>query len=99
MERTYATAGITTVREIWVLLSVLLVLGVSVVVLYGVRTHAYALTGLAAFWIICVAVGCIRTLGELEQLDPDATGTQLAFRLATTQPILGIMPVILLLLP
>ena len=73
--------------------------GLQPVVLYGVRTHAYAVTGLAALWIVSVAVGSIRALQELAHLDPCEPGTQLAFRLAIMQPILGIMPVILVLLP
>jgi hypothetical protein len=99
MERTYANMGITTIRGVWVLLMLLVVVGLNVVGFYAARTHAYVPAGLAGFWIICVAIGNIRTLRELALLDPGERATQVAFQLATVQPILGIIPVVLLLLP
>jgi hypothetical protein len=54
---------------------------------------------LAGVWVIGVAIGSCQTLRKLTELDPNDKATQLAFQLATTQPILGIVPVILLMLP
>ena len=99
MQRAYATTGITTLRGVWILLSVFVFLGLNVVVLYAVRTHAYVPASLAGFWVICVAVGSSQTLRTLTTLDPNERATQLAFQLATLQPICGIVPVILLMLP
>jgi len=99
MQRAYATTGITTLRGVWILLSVFVFLGLNVVVLYAVRTHAYVPASLAGFWVICVAVGSCQTLRTLTTLDPNERATQLAFQLATLQPICGIVPVILLMLP
>lgn len=99
MQRAYATTGITTLRGVWILLAVFVLVGLNVVILYAVRTHAYVPAGLAAVWVIGVAIGNCLTLRKLTALDPNEKATQLAFQLATTQPILGIVPVILLMLP
>ncbi len=81
------------------LLMLLVVVGLNVVIFYAVRTHAYVPAGLAGFWIVGVTIGNSRYLRELALLDPSEKATRVAFQLATVQPILGIIPVILLLLP
>lgn len=99
MQRAYAATGITTLRGVWILLAVFVFLGLNVVILYAVRTHAYVPAGLAGAWVVAVAIGSCQTLRKLTELDPNEKATQLAFQLATIQPILGIVPVILLMLP
>ena len=99
MQREYATTGITTLKGVWMLLSVFVVLGVNVVVFYAVRTHDWMQAGMWGIWVIGVAIGNCRTLRALTALDPNDKATQLAFQLATIQPILGIVPVLLLMLP
>ena len=99
MQRAYATTGITTLRGVWILLAVFVFVGLNVVILYAVRTHAYVPASLAGVWVVGVAIGSCQTLRKLTVLDPNEKATQLAFQLATTQPILGIVPVILLMLP
>lgn len=98
-QKAYATTGITTVWGVWMLLAVFVFLGLNVVVFYAARTHAYVQAATMLVWIIGVAVGSCRALRQLSVLDPDDKATQLAFQLATIQPILGIVPVILLMLP
>ena len=99
MQREYAATGITTLWGVWMLLVVFVFLGLNVVILFAVRTHAYYQAGAAFVWILCVAIGSSQTLRKLTVLDPTDKATQLAFQLATIQPILGIVPVILLMLP
>ena len=99
MERAYAATGITTVRGVWILLSVFVFVGLNVVILYAVRTHAYMTAGSAGIWVVGVAIGSCQTLRKLTTLDPSERATQLAFQLAMVQPICGIVPVILLMLP
>jgi len=99
MQRAYAATGITTVRGVWILLAVFVFVGLNVVSLYAVRTHAYVTASVAGLWVISVAIGSCQTLRKLTTLDPNERATQLAFQLATVQPICGIVPVILLMLP
>ena len=99
MQRAYAATGITTVRGVWILLAVFVFVGLNVVILYAVRTHAYVTASVAGLWVVGVAIGSCQTLRKLTGLDPNDKATQLAFQLATIQPILGIVPVILLMLP
>ena len=99
MQRAYAATGITTLRGVWILLSVFVFVGLNVVILYAVRTHAYVTAGVAGLWVVSVAIGSCQTLRKLTTLDPNERATQLAFQLATVQPICGIVPVILLMLP
>ena len=95
---TYSDVGITSPRDAYWLLGVMFVLGISVVVLYAVRTHEYVRAASAAGWMIAVAVGTIRALQQVVALPRDRAA-RLAFQLAAVQPILGITPVALLLLP
>lgn len=98
MERTtYATTGITTVREVRTLLIALVLVGLGVVVFHAIRTHDIAASVMAGFWIVCVAIGNIRIIRELASLDPTERGTQVAVQQAAHAPILGIIPVIFLL--
>ena len=99
MQRAYAATGITTVRGVWILLAVFVFVGLNVVILYAVRTHAYVTASVAGLWVISVAIGSCQTLRKLATLDPNERATQLAFQLATVQQICGIVPVILLMLP
>jgi len=95
---TYKDVGITRPRDAYWMLGVMFVLGISVVVLYAVRTHEYVRAAFAAGWMIAVAVGTIRALQQVVTLPRDRAAT-LAFQLAAMQPILGITPLTLLLLP
>jgi hypothetical protein len=101
MERTYTDTGmgITTIREAWILLTVQVVLGMNVAAFHVARTHDYWTAAIAVIWTVGVAIATIRTLRELAGLDPGEPATRIAFRLAALQPIVGISPVILLLLP
>jgi hypothetical protein len=95
---TYSDSGITTAREAHFLLGVMFVVGISVAVLYAVRTDEYVRAASVAVWMIAVAVGTVRALREVVALPPDRA-TKLAFQLAAMQPILGIVPLMLFLLP
>jgi hypothetical protein len=97
---TYSDMGITTPRGAYWLLVVVFLLGVNVAALYGVRTHEYVRAAFVVGWMIAVAIGTVRGLRMVIALgSPRNPATMLAFQLAMLQPIIGIMPLVLILLP
>ena|SRR5687767_3088944 len=101
--RTYSDVGVRTKQGAYWLLCVLMVLGVNTIAIYYVRTHETIQVASAAFWIFCIGLSttrALRTLTVLEEkhAEPD-DAMKLAFQLAVTQPIVGIIPLVLLWLP
>ena len=100
----YSEAGIRTKEGAYWLLAALLVAALNAIVLYVVRTNGPHLgrTLVVLVWVLAVAFGTLRALGRLAALEtgePPDEARKLAFQLALIQPILGLTPVILLLLP
>lgn len=98
METTYAEVGITTPRGAYWFLVLFVVLGMNVSLLTAVR-HDYLRAMTGAVWVLGVTVGTVRALRIIVRLDARDEAARLAFQLAVAQPIVGIMPVVLLLLP
>ena len=101
--RTYSDVGVRTKQGAYWMLLVLMVLGFNTIGVYYVRTHETIQVASAAFWILCIGVSTTRALRALAVLEekhaePD-DAMKLAFQLAVTQPIVGIMPLVLLWLP
>jgi hypothetical protein len=97
---TYSDMGITTPRGAYWLLVFVFVLGVNAALLYAVRTHEYVRAAFIVGWMIAVAIGTVRALRMVIALGtPRHPATMLAFQLAAMQPVLGIMPLVLILLP
>ena len=65
----------------------------------ALRCRRFLKPALGEFWLLMVTVGTIRTLrrlGALEKEHPEPTAAmKLAFEMATIQPILGIVPLLL----
>lgn len=96
---TYAEFGIRTKQGIYWLLMVMLVVGANMVVLYAQRTGDMVRTATAALWLVAVAVATIRTLRRLDVLEQDhrepTAGMRLIFQLASMQPVLGTVPLLI----
>lgn len=101
--KTYSDVGIRTKQGAYWTLCVLMFLGFNTIALYYVRTQETYQVAFAAFWILCVGVSTVRALRALAALEekhpePD-DAMKLSFQLAVTQPIVGIIPLVLLWLP
>jgi hypothetical protein len=98
MDTTYAERGITTPRGAYWWLVFFVVLGVNACALTAVR-HQFLSALIGGTWVLGVAIGTLRALRIIVRLDPRQEAARLAFQLAIAQPIVGIVPVVLLLLP
>jgi len=98
MDTTYAELGITTPRGAYWSLVFFVVLGVNACVFAAVR-HEYLSALIGGTWVLGVALGTLRALRIIVRLDAREEAARLAFQLTVGQPIVGIVPVVLLLLP
>ena len=101
--RTYSDVGIRTKQGAYWLLCVLMVLGFNTIAVYYVRTHETYQAAFAVVWILAIGFStarALRSLAVLEEKHPEPDDAmKLSFQLAVTQPIVGIMPLVLLWLP
>jgi hypothetical protein len=98
MDTTYAELGITTPRGAYWSLIFFVVVGLNACVFAAAR-HEYLPAAIGGTWVLGVALGTLRALRIIVRLDAREEATRLAFQLILGQPIVGIVPVVLLLLP
>jgi cytochrome c biogenesis protein ResB len=95
---TYADFGIRTINGAYWLLVFMAVLAINTVVVYAVRTHEVYRAALAGFWVLAITIGTVRALRRLATLEK-SEATKFAFERVMLEPILGLVPLILLWLP
>lgn len=101
--RTYSDVGVRTKQGAYWMLCILMVLGFNTIAVYYVRTHETIQVATAAAWILAIGFSttrALKALAVLEEKHPEPDDAmKLAFQLAVTQPIVGIIPLVLLWLP
>jgi len=95
---TYADFGVRTIQGAYWMLIIMAVLAANTVVFYGVRTHEVYRAAFAGMWVLAVTIGTLRALKRLATLEK-SEATKFAFERVMLEPILGLVPVILLWLP
>jgi hypothetical protein len=95
---TYADFGVRTIHGAYWLLDIMALLAANTVVFYGVRTYEVYRAAIAGVWVLAVTIGTVRALKRLETLEK-SEATKFAFERVMIEPILGVVPLILLWLP
>jgi hypothetical protein len=95
---TYADFGIRTLNGAYWLMVFFVFSALNVVVFYGLRTHDVIRAATGGFWVVCVAIGTTRALKRLATFEKSEV-TKFAFERVMLEPILGLVPLILLWLP
>lgn len=95
----YAEYGVRTKQGIYAMLVIMVLVAANVIAFYGVRTSDMRRTITAMVWIVAVAAATVRNLRQLDTLEKDhpepTNAMRLIFQLAATQPVLGIVPLLI----
>ena len=95
---TYTDVGIRTIQGAFWMLIIMALLAANTVVVYAVRTNDVYRAAFAGLWVLCVTLGTGRALKRLATLEK-SEATKFAFERVMIEPILGLVPLILLWLP